>query len=229
MGSSKPSKPEYTKPSAQEKATASIGLAQQRHFDEYYRPLLRKERDLAGREQIAPTLKGIAQADTMQALTSQSSLGLAQGLGQSANLAKGAVSQQLQANTSALGASTKRQADVLAAAKGQEFDAGDALAQASRLARSKGLAEAQARQDVRLAKRGMMQQIGMGFASGAARNYGDTSNIFRSSEDRTQLVYDPNSKQYRPQMQSRTRGPFGMNASDWTYQSGFSAKPPGDI
>ena len=216
MGGSSPKKEEYVKPSAQETATASIGLAQQQHFDKYYRPLLRKERDLAGREQIAPTLKGIAQADTMQALTGQSSLALAQGLGQSANLAKGAVSQQLQANTSALGASTKRQADVLAAAKGQQFDAGDALAQASRLARSKGLADAQATQDVRLAKQRALMQGAAGMTKAGLQNLGETGNFFRSGAYR---IGEDGQAEYG------TKGPFGMNPK-FGPQSAIDFYPP---
>ena len=202
MGSS-PKKEEYTKPSAYEASTASVGLAQQQHFDQYYRPLLRKERDLAGREQIAPTLKGMAQADTMQALTSQSNLGLAQGLGQSANIALGAVNQQLQANTAAVGASTKRQSDVLAAAKGQQFDAGDALAQASRLARSKGLADAQATQDVRLAKSAALMQGVGGMTKAGLQNMGETGKFFRRN------VYKVG-EDGKTVLQG-TAGPFGMN------------------
>jgi len=130
-------------------------------------------------------------------------LSLAQGLGQSANIALGAVNQQLQANTAAVGASTKRQTDVLAAAKGQQFDAGDALAQASRLARSKGLAEAQATQDVRLAKNAAFAQAVGGMTKAGLQNLGETGkffrrNVYKIGEDGKTVLQG-------------TAGPFGMN------------------
>lgn len=158
MGS-KPKQQDY-QPSETEKTQAAIAAADQRYFQKTYDPLLVEMRDKAATEKVAPTLRGRAQADTMQALTGQSNLGLVQGLGQARNLASGAVGQMLSANQAAKGVKTAQQVGVLGTARGQAADAGDALAQASRLARSEGLAKAKAKQDVRLSRNNMMFDLG---------------------------------------------------------------------
>jgi len=175
MGFLAPS-PEKATPSQTELAQAGIAADEATFFKEYGQPLLTKERDLAAKEKLAPLYKGIAQADTMQSLTGPDTMrgvggyNIAGSLGQSANLALGAVSQQLQAGSSAYLQQTKRQADVLAASKRQQFDASSALAQASRQQSSKGLALAQARNQVALSKRAVgldlaMQGLGQGMAN----------------------------------------------------------------
>lgn len=158
MGS-KPKQQDY-QPSDTEKTQAAIAAADQRYFEKTYDPLLVEMRDKAATEKVAPTLRGRAQADTMQALTGQTNLGLVQGLGQSRNIASGAIGQMLSANQTAKGVKTAQQLGVLGTARGQAADAGDALAQASRLARSEGLAKAKAKQDVRLSKNNMMFDLG---------------------------------------------------------------------
>ena len=184
MGS-KPKQQEYqAKKGETEDVQTRIAADQLARYKRDYQPLLAKERDMAAQERLAPTYKGIAQADTMQTLTGQSSLALSQGLGQSANIALGAVNQQLQANTAAVASSTKRQADILAAGKGQQFDAGDALAMASRQAASKGLTEASATQQVRLAKNAALGQFAGGVAAQGMFNYGQTGNPFKSRQFR---------------------------------------------
>ena len=75
--SNKPKKQDY-KPSEAEKTQASVAKAEKDYFDQRYGPLLREMRDLAATEDFAPTAKGRAQADTMQALTSSPSLRAAQ-------------------------------------------------------------------------------------------------------------------------------------------------------
>ena len=166
---SKPQEKDYA-PSAREKTQAAIASEEQRHFEQTYQPLLQQQRDLAAQEQLAPTLKGRAQADTMQALTGQSDLGLSQGLGQSGNIALGAISNQLAANTDASNASTESQLNVLGTASGQRMTAGDALANASRLAQSEGLSKAQAKQTVRLARNQALFSFAKNAASMAAGN-----------------------------------------------------------
>ena len=173
MGS-KPKKSDY-KPSVREKTQAAIASEEQRHWDKVYGPLLQQQRDLAAKEQFAPTLKGRAQADWAQALTGQSDLGLSQGLGQSGNIALGAISQQLIANTDASNASTESQLNVLGTASGQRMTAGDALANASRLAQSEGLTKAAAKQTVRLARNQAIFNMAKNVASMAAGNIGSGS------------------------------------------------------
>ena len=193
MGSSKPKQQTFLKPSATEGVQTRIAADQMRRFQETYQPLIERERDAATQERLAPTYKGIAQADTMQALTGgPMNLSLSQGLGQSANLAMGAIGQQLQASSAAVNASTKRQADILAVGKGQQFDAGDALAQASRQQASLGLTKAMADQEVRLAKSRMLGQFGSALASQGAYNMGQTGNPFKSRQYR----YNEDSKEF---------------------------------
>lgn len=186
MGS-KPKQQDY-QPSETEKTQAAIAAADQRYFEKTYDPLLREMRDQAATEKVAPTLRGRAQADTMQALTGQSNLGLVQGLGQTRNLASGAVGQMLSANQAAKGVKTAQQVGVLGTARGQAADAGDALAQASRLARSEGLAKAKAKQDVRLSRNNMMFDLGKSFGLKGLQNYQDTG-TFRAGKG--QMVRHP--------------------------------------
>ena len=65
--SSKPKKSEY-KPSAAEKASAAVALAEHRYFKEKYDPLLQKMRDASKNDDSADVLRGRANADTMQTL-----------------------------------------------------------------------------------------------------------------------------------------------------------------
>ena len=178
MGSrSKPKKEDY-KPSELEKAQAAIASEEQRYFEQTYQPLLQRQRDIAAKEKFAPTLKGRAQADTMQALTGQSDLSLSQGLGQSGNIALGAIGNQLAANTDAANASAESQLNVLGTATGQRMTAGDALANAARLKQSEDLSKAQAKQTVRLARNQALFNIGKNVASMGAANIGSGGTFF---------------------------------------------------
>ena len=173
MGS-KPKEKDY-QPSELEKTQASVAAEEQRYFESTYQPLLERQRDLAARERLAPTLKGRAQADTMQELTAGSNLALSQGLGQSGNIALGAVQQQLGANVDASLAGTESQLNVLGTATGQRMLAGAALANAARLKTSEGLAAARAKQQVRMARNQALVGFGMNMATMGATNLGSGS------------------------------------------------------
>jgi len=178
MGSrSKPKAEDYA-PSELEKAQAAIAQEEQRYFKETYQPLLERQRDIAAKEQFAPTLKGRAQADTMQALTGNPNLSLSQGVGQAGNIALGAIEQQNLANTAASNAAAENQLNVLGTATGQRMTAGDALANAARLRQSEGLAKAAAKQQVRLARNQAMFNIGKNLATMAAGNIGSSGSAF---------------------------------------------------
>ena len=187
MGS-KPKQSEY-QASQTEKDAERVAKADAAYFAKTYDPLLLEMRDQAATEKVAPTLRGRAQADTMQALTGQTNLGLVQGLGQSANLASGAISQMLGANVAAKGVKTEQQVGVLGTARGQAADAGDALAQASRMARSEGLAKAKAKQDIRLSRNQMMFDLGKAGTMKGLQNYQDTG-TFRAGKG--QMIKNPN-------------------------------------
>ena len=170
MGSRSKPKAEDYKPSELEKTQAAVASEEQRYFENTYQPLLERQRDIAAQEKFAPTLKGRAQADTMQALTGQSNLALSQGLGQSGNIALGAIGNQLAANTDAANASAENQLNVLGTATGQRMNAGDALANAARLKQSENLSKAQAKQTVRLARNQALFNAAKNVASMAAGN-----------------------------------------------------------
>ena len=144
MGS-KPKAPDY-KPSEMEKQQAAIAKSDQEFFEKSYDPLLRRMRDESLKTDTQATLRGRAQADTMQATTADGpNLTLASGVDTAANRALGAVSNMLQANVVAGDVKANQQVGVLATARGQTADAGSGLAQASKLARAEGLNKATAK------------------------------------------------------------------------------------
>lgn len=143
MGS-KPKAPDY-KPSETEKQQAAQAQADQQFFEQSYDPLLRQMRDESLRTNTDATLRGRAQADTMQALTGEGpNLGVVSRVDTAANRASGAVANMLQANLLAKDVKNQQQVGVLATARGQTADAGSGLAQASKLARSEDLNRATA-------------------------------------------------------------------------------------
>ena len=195
MGS-KPKKQEY-RASETEKTQAAIAAADQRYFEDTYDPLLVEMRDKAATEDVASTLRGRAGADFAQALSPEGGAegySMATDIGSAANLAIGATGQMLSANRAAKDAKVTQQVGVLGTARGQAADAGDALAQASKLARSEGLAQASAKQQVRMAKQKAAFDVASAGAQKMMANVGDTGSPFRAS---TGYRYDPVSKQYQ--------------------------------
>ena len=151
MGS-KPKAEEY-KPSETEKTQAAIAAEEQRYFEQTYQPLFIKQMQRAAERKLAPTFRGRAQADTMQALTgSGPQLGVVSGVSDAADRAMGAVSNIAASTTQAAKASQSDQMNSLSQSLGLGSAASSGLASASRQAASRGLAEAQAKQQVRMAK-----------------------------------------------------------------------------
>ena len=144
MGS-KPRQQDY-QPSELEKTQARIAKEDQDYFEQTYDPLLLKMRDDSLNQNVSSTLRGRAQADSMQALTGGPlSLSTASGVDTSANRALGAVGNILNANILAGDVQANKRVGVLATARGQQADAGSGLAQAAKLARSEDLNKATAR------------------------------------------------------------------------------------
>ena len=151
MGS-KP-KPQDYKPSEPEKTQAAIAAEEQRYFEQTYQPLFIKQMQRAAERKLAPTFRGRAQADTMQALTgSGPQLGVVSGVSDAADRAMGAVSNIAASTTQAAKASQSDQMNSLSQSLGLGSAASSGLASASRQAASRGLAQAQAKQQVRMAK-----------------------------------------------------------------------------
>ena len=184
MGS-KPKQSEY-KASDTEKTQAAIAKADADYFRQAYDPLLVEMRDKAATENIGATLRGRAGADTMQALTGGgANYDLASDVDSAANLAIGATGQMLGANIAAKDAKTTQQVGVLGTARGQAADSGDALAAASRLSRSEGLAKAQTKQQVRLARRKAGFDLAMAMGDKAMTNKSQTGFFTKSKTGNT--------------------------------------------
>ena len=145
--SSKPKSSEY-KASAQEKALASVSLAEKNYFRQKYLPKLTQLRDRASTENYESVATGRAQADTMQAL-SRPSLQASQAVDTAANMASAAGAQALQARGQGLAAQRGDQVNVLKNARGMQADAQSGLSRAARIESTKQLQFAQAKQNRR--------------------------------------------------------------------------------
>jgi hypothetical protein len=163
MGS-KPKQQDY-QASGAEKASASVAMAEYKNFKKKYDPLLQEMRDKSLTEDVTTGLRGRANADTMQALTSQPSY-----QGTQSNTSAGDMAQAYQgqlgiANTSGKDIQNKMQTNVLGTARGQAADAQTGMAQASRLGTSQALTRAKANQDVANSKLAAATKIGSAFVA----------------------------------------------------------------
>lgn len=150
MGS-KPKQQDYEASDA-EKASASVAMAEYQFFKEKYDPLLRQMRDKSMEEDPGDTLRGRANADTMQALTAQPSYQQTQSSTATGDMAQAYQGQLGQANTAAKNIQNQMRTNVLGTARGQAADAQTGMAEASRLGTSQALTRAKAKQQVASAK-----------------------------------------------------------------------------
>jgi hypothetical protein len=164
--SSKPKSSDF-KASEQEKALASVSLAEKNYFRQKYLPKLTELRDRSSTEDYSGVATGRAQADTMQALSGRPSLLAAQSVDAAADLASAAGAQQLQGRTQGLAAQRGDQVNVLKNARGMQADAQSGLSQAARIESSKQLNFARAKQARRNANfkaaNKMVGQMGQNF------------------------------------------------------------------
>ena len=158
MGS-KPKQQDYQASSA-EKTSASVAMAEYKNFKKKYDPLLQEMRDKSLTEDVTTSLRGRANADTMQALTSQPSYQGTQSNTSAGNMAQAYQGQLGIANTSGKEIQNKMQTNVLGTARGQAADAQTGMAYASRLGTSQALTRAKADQDVAQAKMNAAVEIG---------------------------------------------------------------------
>jgi hypothetical protein len=156
MGSG-PKKSDY-QPSASDKASASVAMAEYEYFKAQYDPLLREMRDKSMTEDVASNLRGRANADVMQALSGPSYQAAAGGDG-GGDLAQALQGQTNVANIRAQDITNKMRTNVLGTARGQAADAQTGMAQAARLGTSEALARAKAKQQVAEAKFGAAGQL----------------------------------------------------------------------
>jgi hypothetical protein len=140
---SKPKQQDY-EPSEADKASASVAMAEYKFFKQYYDPLLQQMRDKSMTEDVSATLRGRANADTMQA-TSPSGYRSTQ-LSDLPSDVNTALQGQLQ-QTSAAGKQIQntKQTNVLGTASGQKTDAQTGMAVAGKLSTSEALGRAKAK------------------------------------------------------------------------------------
>jgi hypothetical protein len=170
--SSKPKRADY-QPSASDKASASVAMAEYEYFKAQYDPLLRQMRDKSMTEDVASGLRGRANADVMQALSGPSYQAAAGGDG-GGDLAQALQGQTTLANVGALDVQNKMRTNVLGTARGQAADAQTGLAQAARLSTSEALTRAKANQAVAQAKAGAAGQIAGAAIYRGAQLYGQS-------------------------------------------------------
>ena len=173
--SSKPKAQDY-KPSEAERTQASVAKAEKDYFNQTYAPLLREMRDKASSEDLGSVARGVAGADTMQALTGRPTLSGARSVDESADLASAAVGQMAAASAQGLAAQRQQQTGVLGTARGQAGEAMSGLAQASRIQNTKDLQAAKAKQQVRDAQTAAAVKLGTTlFKQGNFNKQNDTS------------------------------------------------------
>lgn len=147
---SKPKQSDYQASDA-EKASASVALQNYNYFKQNYSPILQQMRDKAQNTDVGTTLRGRANADTMQALT-QPSYRNTQQVDYGADLGKAYQGQLGVANTSAKQIQNQMGTNVLGTARGQAADASTGMAQLSRLGTSEALNRARNKQMVAQSK-----------------------------------------------------------------------------
>jgi hypothetical protein len=156
MGS-KPKQADY-QPSASDKASASVAMAEYEYFKQQYDPLLREMRDKSMTEDVASGLRGRANADVMQALSGPSYQAAARGDG-GGDLSQALQGQTNVANIRAQEVQNRMRTNVLGTARGQAADAQTGMAEAARLGTSAALERARANQQVAQAKYSAAGQV----------------------------------------------------------------------
>ena len=186
---SKPKKPkaaEY-KPSESDKLSASVAMAEYNFFKQNYDPLLQKMRDESLTEDTTSTLRARANADTMQALTTDTSLQGTQKIDAGSDMAQAIQGQLGLANVTGEQVQNQMQSNVLGIARGQAADSQKGMALASRLGTSEALAKAAANQTVETAKFKAGTELAGAFTAQGLRNYGKTGKIFGEGSFRDRL------------------------------------------
>jgi len=172
---SKKPKAQNYKPSEADKASASVAMAERRFFKENYDPLLQQMRDKSKTDDATKTLRARANADTMQALTENVSLGGTQRVDAGSDMAQALSGQLAQATESGKKIQNTMQTNVLGVARKQAADAQTGMAQAARLGTSEALARAKAKQTVAEARFNAGAQVGTALLAQGIENSGTTA------------------------------------------------------
>jgi hypothetical protein len=185
--SSKPKAADY-KPSEAEKASASVAMAEYQYFKEKYDPLLQQMRDKSLTEDVQSGLRGRANADVMQAISTPN-IQQATSSTAASDMAQALTGQLGVANVSANQVQNTMQTGVLGTARGQAADAQTGMAQASRLATSSALERARANQQVAMAKQSAAGQVAAAAVAKAGENIASGGKWYAPKDPKTgQLV-----------------------------------------
>lgn len=180
--SSKPKKSEY-QPSAAEKASAAVAMAENKYFKQKYDPLLQKMRDTSTNDNSVETLRGRANADTMQTLAGKASYDRA---ATGANGGAEAQAYQAQlglADKAGLERKNNMQLGVLGTARGQAADATSGMTAAASMGASRVLTQAKAKQSVRSAKFGALAEAGTALIMQGGKNMKSKSAVMTTDAD----------------------------------------------
>jgi len=182
---SKPKAADY-KPSEAEKASASVGMAEYQYFKEKYDPLLQQMRDKSLTEDVQSGLRGRANADVMQALSTPS-YEAASSPTAAGDMAQALTGQLGASNVAAKQVQNNMQSGVLGTARGQAADAQTGMAQASRLATSSALEKARANQQVAQAKQAAIAQVASTAVAQGIENRASGGTFFTPKDPKTGL------------------------------------------
>ena len=158
MGSS----PKAEGPTESDRANAQIAVNEYNDFRQNYAPLLREMRDQSKQADATNTLRDRANADTMQALTTDTSYARTQDVEGGADISKAYIGQLGQATMKGKEIENKMQSNVLGTARKQAADAQSGMAQAARLSSSEALTKAQAKFETKLAAQAAVAKLATG-------------------------------------------------------------------
>tara|TARA_R100001510_G_C7598512_1_gene165861 strand:+ start:237 stop:878 length:642 start_codon:yes stop_codon:yes gene_type:complete len=192
MGSTKrPSASDYAA-SEEEKALASVSLADKNFFRESYLPKLTELRDQSMQQDYQGVAKGRAQADTMQALSGKPSLLASQSVDAAADLASAASSMQLAGGAQGLAGQRQDQINVLKNARGLSATATSGLSQAARIGMTDTLAKAGRKQARRMARLKNIGRLTMAGIENIQRNKGASDVNKKTGEMEEGNMYEVN-------------------------------------
>lgn len=230
MGDS-PNREDY-KPSAAEKASAAVAMAEHKYFKQKYDPLLQKMRDASKTDDSADVLRGRANADTMQTLAGNASYDRAATAASGGAEAQAYQAQLAQADKAGLDIKNNMQLGVLGTARGQAADATAGMAAAGNMGASKVLSQAKAKQDVRQAKMGALGQVATSLVMQGAKNMKTGGGPELDAEDNPVMkdgkpVMKPSGSFFRPRDSSgNSVSGFGARLGHTDY---FGTNPYGRI
>lgn len=154
-----PDKDDY-EPSESDKANAAVAMAEKQYFNRRYRPLMLKKRDRSLSDDPKQIARARANADSMQALTSNLDYNKTQDLAGSALIGQALQDQLGQADAQGQAFMNQEQAETLGMARGQASDAMSGMSNIASIDTSRTLGKASAKETERLAKQAALGQIG---------------------------------------------------------------------